>query len=309
MARRISALGLALVAALGFYAGALARDPAVAERGGRAGVPEAAGTPGVAASRGADDRLCVPPGGPSDARHARPDRPSADPATAARRPRPAAAFLGDSYTSGWRGVGEGSASWPAILGGARHWTIQNLAVAGTGFVNPGWTSPIGSQAGTAIQLQPGIVIVAGGHNDEDLATAPVTAAADSLLDRLSRALPHAVIVVIGPIWPDGNPKATLVRLRDHLRSKAAELGAVFIDPIGSGWFAGSSERFIGPDGTHPTALGYRRIARLVGAALETDPRLSVTLTHDTVDETVADPISAAPATWLIGLPGLAPCAS
>jgi hypothetical protein len=207
-------------------------------------------------------------------------------------------------------VGEDSAGWPAILGAARRWTIHDLAVAGTGFVNPGWTGqPIGSQVRAAIRLRPGIVFVAGGHNDEDLATGPVTRAADSVLDRLATALPQAVIVVVGPIWPDGHPKATLVRLRDHLRSRAAEIGALFIDPIGAGWFAGTNERFIGPDGTHPTALGYRRIARLIGAALETDPRLSASLARDLVS---ASPAASGPSTSNAGAtrgPGLGPCAS
>jgi lysophospholipase L1-like esterase len=318
MARRLGALGTGLITVLALGGGATTGAAGAATgtaMGSRpAGTASAAVTVAWTDPTGSaelDAPACVPLGSTSAPEaYRRPDAPPALPARAARRPRPVAVFLGDSYTSGWRGVGEGSAGWPAILGAARHWTIYDLAVAGTGFVNPGWTSqPIGSQVGTAIRLQPGIVFVAGGHNDEDLATGPVTAAADSVLDGLARALPHAVLVVVGPIWPDGNPKATLVRLRDHLRARATDLGALFIDPIGSGWFAGGNARFIGPDGTHPTSLGYRRIARLVGAALETDPRLSASLARDVVSAPGAAPASTTSTSWTAGPAGLSPCAS
>ena len=240
----------------------------------------------------------------------RPDGPRAAAVMAARRPRPVAVFLGDSYTSGWHGIGEDSAGWPSILGVVRHWSVHDLAVAGTGFVNPGWTDqPIGSEVGAAIALRPGIVFVAGGHNDEDLASGPVALAADRVLDRLAAGLPDAVLVVIGPIWPDGRPKATIVRLRDHLRSRAAGLGALFIDPIAAGWFAGANERFIGPDGTHPTASGYRRIATLVGAALETDPRLSFSLARDKVAAIAVSPKARSEVGTMAAAPGSGACPS
>ena len=56
-----------------------------------------------------------------------------------------AVFLGDSYTSGWNGAGMGERGWPRLVGSARGWRTVNLAVAGTGFLNPGWTDqPIGN---------------------------------------------------------------------------------------------------------------------------------------------------------------------
>ncbi len=184
-------------------------------------------------------------------------------------------FLGDSYTSGWGGVGEGADGWPAILGSLRGWHVHDLAVAGTGFAYPGWTAPIGSQVGTAIGLKPGVVFVAGGHNDEELSPRRAAVAADLVLDRLGAGLPRAVIVVIGPIWPQGDRyRPALVTLRNHLRAKAAAIGALFIDPIAASWLAGANARYIGPDGTHPTASGYRRIERLVAASLQKDPRLA-----------------------------------
>ena len=183
--------------------------------------------------------------------------------------------LGDSYSSGWRGVGEGADGWPAILGANRHWEVHNLAAPGTGFLNPGFTHPSGSQAPAAIALHPGVVFVVGGHNDEELPSGRVARAADRLLEALAAGLPDAVLVVVGPIWPAGDRYgAALVPLRDHLRARAAAIGALFIDPIADRWLLGANARLVGADGTHPTADGYRRFAQWIAADLQADRRLA-----------------------------------
>jgi acyl-CoA thioesterase-1 len=207
----------------------------------------------------------------------RPGAGVVSPPVAAPHPRGYAVVIGDSYSSGWAGVGEGSNSWPSILGRAQDWRITNLAVPGTGFVNPGWTNdPVRTQVAAAINLKPGIVIVASGHNDERYAASTVNRAADVALGRLRTGLPNAMIVVVGPIWPDSDPDPTIVALRDHLRGTAAGIDALFIDPIAGGWFSGANHKYVGSDGTHPTSAGYRRIATLLIAAFRSDPRLAAT---------------------------------
>lgn len=179
-----------------------------------------------------------------------------------------AVFLGDSYTTGWNGAGLGVRGWPRIVGRAKGWHTVNLAVAGTGFINPGWTKqPVGTRVAAAIRQKPDIVFVAAGHNDSHWSAAAIDKAADKVIDRLHRALPDAVLVVIAPIWPTGSPPARCLDLRNHLRQKAASVGAIFIDPLAGRWFAGSSRRLIGPDGIHPTDAGHRHIAALVLARL------------------------------------------
>jgi lysophospholipase L1-like esterase len=42
---------------------------------------------------------------------------------------------------------------------------------------------------------------------------------------------------------------------------------VFIDPLAHHWFVGSSHRFIGPDGLHPTDAGHAWLASRILAAL------------------------------------------
>jgi lysophospholipase L1-like esterase len=172
-----------------------------------------------------------------------------------------AVFLGDSYTSGWHGAGIGSRGWPRIVDAARGWETVNLAVPGTGFLNPGWTDqPIGSLVGRAARAHPDVIVLAGGHNDSRWSAAATARAADAVIDRLRRAAPDAVLVIVAPIWANGSPPRRCLDLRDHLRRKAAAVGAVFVDPLADRWFAGSSHRLIGPDGIHPTDAGHRYIA-------------------------------------------------
>jgi lysophospholipase L1-like esterase len=185
-----------------------------------------------------------------------------------------AVFLGDSYTSGYLGIGEGRDGWPAIVSESAGWRMVNLAEPGVGFVNPGWTTPVRTQVAEAIRLKPDVVILAAGHNDEHDGTDRTARAADTVLGELGAGLPGAILVVIGPIWYDGSPVPTIVALRDHLRARAAATGALFIDPIAGRWFAGSNHQLIGSDGVHPTTAGHRHIARLVLAALAADPRFA-----------------------------------
>jgi len=215
------------------------------------------------------------------------DAPPATPATSAPRrpvvlvpeskpivvPRTApsdstAVFLGDSYTSGWSGAGLGARGWPRIVGAANGWKVVNLAVPGTGFINPGWTGqPIGSRVGAAIDRHPGVVVIAGGHNDSRWSTASVAAAADRVIQRLRAALPNARLVIVAPIWPSGSPPSRCLELRDHLRRTAASVGAVFVDPLAENWFGGSRHAMILADGIHPSDAGHRYIAQRVLARL------------------------------------------
>ncbi len=172
-----------------------------------------------------------------------------------------AVFLGDSYTTGWNGAGIGRRGWPAIVGRTLGWRTVNLAVAGTGFMNPGWTNQtVGARVAATIRQKPDIVVVAAGHNDSRWSVATTARAADAALDRLHRALPDAVFVVVAPIWSNATPPARCLDLRDHLRRTARSMHAIFVDPLAGRWFAGIRQRLIGPDGLHPTDAGHRYIA-------------------------------------------------
>jgi lysophospholipase L1-like esterase len=194
--------------------------------------------------------------------------PQSAPQVVARvAPGARAVFLGDSYTTGWKGAGIGSHGWPALLSAAQGWRAINLAVAGTGFINPGWTNqPVGARVSEAIRQRPDVVFIAAGHNDSRWSAAATGQAADEAIDRLHHALPDAQLVIVGPIWPSGTAPSRCLQLRDHLRRTAASVGAIFVDPLAEGWFVGSNRRFIGADGIHPTDAGHRVMAdRILGA--------------------------------------------
>jgi lysophospholipase L1-like esterase len=179
-----------------------------------------------------------------------------------------AVVLGDSYTTGLNGAGLGSRNWTTIVGRSRGWTVVNLAVAGTGFMNRGWTNqPVRSLVSAAVRQRPDVVVLAAGHNDSRWSAAATGKEADHVIDRLHRSLPGAVIVIMAPIWQNGSPPARCLVLRDHLRQEAAAVGGIFIDPLAERWFAGANHRFIGADGLHPTNAGHRHIAELVLNAL------------------------------------------
>jgi lysophospholipase L1-like esterase len=137
-------------------------------------------------------------------------------------------------------------------------------VAGTGFMNPGWTrQTVGSRVAATIRRKPDIVVLAAGHNDSRWSAATTARAADAVLDRLHRALPNAVLVVVAPIWSNGRPPARCLDLRDHLRRTARSMHAIFVDPLAERWFAGTRHRLIGADGLHPTDAGHRYIAERI----------------------------------------------
>ncbi len=276
--RRQAATLVAVVAAL-VLSGAVLVDSVPAATGSQptpaATSPESASstTKGPLASTDTSIRLDLPLGLSRPIRAASPSSPAqVQPKATARAvravPRPVAAFLGDSYTTGWVGAGLGRAGWPSIVARTFGWRSRVRAVAGTGFVNPGWTSqPMRTQISRVIKLRPGIVFIAGGHNDRRFATSRSIAAADAVFERLRRGLPDAVLVVIGPIWANGNPPASISALRDHLRREARAIGALFIDPLREDWFVGQAHRFIGPDEIHPTNAGHGHIAAMVLADL------------------------------------------
>jgi lysophospholipase L1-like esterase len=146
--------------------------------------------------------------------------------------------------------------------------VTNLAVAGTGFVNPGWTGqPLRTRLAATVRSRPQVVVVAMGHNDSHYGTTATADAARRDLDRLRKALPNAVIIVVAPIWANGTPPASMLRLRTVLRREARAIHALFVDPLKDGWFVGSNQRYISSDGLHPTNAGHRHIARRLLSAL------------------------------------------
>ena len=165
----------------------------------------------------------------------------------------------------------------------------NSGVGGSGYLNPANNG--GNNFGQRVDLdiiapRPDVVFELGGLNDnsflKDDATkrAALRAAIDDWLRRVTTALPDALIVMTGPMSPNGDNLENIVWVRDIKRDAAAVYSrqVVFIDNIGDGvdkgWVTGTvnnsrpgnAARVTGTDLTHPSIFGAEYLARrIVGA--------------------------------------------
>jgi GDSL-like Lipase/Acylhydrolase family len=191
-----------------------------------------------------------------------------------------AAFLGDSYTYGV-GATRPSEGYAYLVAEAEHWNADVVGLPGSGYVRIATHDNMDISAGIApvIAVQPKVVIVECGRNDIDdgINLADVEPRALKDLRALRAGLPHATIVVLGPIWLSGHPGPRAFAVRDAVYAAQRQIpGSRWIDPIAERWFTGRLGHKTGDDATminwavsHPDNLGYRHIAY----RLETDLRL------------------------------------
>ena len=180
------------------------------------------------------------------------------------------AVIGDSYTTGTDMGGSGALAWPQATWGllAKQGLTVSADVQSEG--GAGYTH-IGEQGATFQSLtakavhDDDLVVYFGSINDMPLD--PLFPGIAARTFQLARTFaPGAKLLVIGPLWPSGNPPPELTDLRESLRRAAAEAGAGFADPIAERWFAGRPD-LIGQDGIHPNDAGHaylgHRIAPLI----------------------------------------------
>ena len=176
-------------------------------------------------------------------------------------------------------VGDGLSSPPAAGGGWPELVRSDLEAAGrpvemsvtagdqAGYAEPdaaGATLPgLAQQAGDGYDL-----VVFFGSRYDIAAAADVEAAATAAFSSVLAASPDASLVVIGPAWPDADAPGYIVTNRDAVAAAAGPFGAVFVDPLAEGWFAGSAAALIAPDGVRPTDEGHRYLADLIGPVVE-----------------------------------------
>jgi lysophospholipase L1-like esterase len=182
---------------------------------------------------------------------------------AARQHRVRVVFLGDSYTGGSAMGGNGPHGYPALLSKPLGWDYMLQAVGGSGFLSMGQGQAFGVRVENVLSSHPDVIVVQGGHNDDQFSSTATLKASRAVLARLRQGAPAAKIVVLGPIWPSSTVPATERAIDVGLKQQAGDFGAVFVDPIVDGWFDGAYQRFIGTDGTHPTDAGHERIAELL----------------------------------------------
>ena len=185
------------------------------------------------------------------------------------RPQPArmsstVAFIGDSYVGGSNMGGTKGNNFTAHLARQLSCQVLNTARGGTGFVARG--AGVGSYQESQFPIvetqKPDFVVVVASRND---ASEPnVGQAAIFLFTSIRRALPGVRLLLVGPIWINGEPPSSILNIRDQVKGAAQLLGVPFVDPLEEGWFAGPAASLIGSDGVHPTDDGHLRMARLLG---------------------------------------------
>lgn len=165
------------------------------------------------------------------------------------------AVIGDSFTS----TDRYSKAWPAIIAESRGLPIQNVAIGGQGYSNGGFGKTVDKVTG-----EPDLIIVAGSRNDvhrPDL----VRSAADDVFRRLKANHPKARLVVIGPIWDNTEPAATIVEANSELAAAAKAAGADYVDALSANWLGDPS--LISADLLHPNDAGAHALASNIDAAL------------------------------------------
>ena len=215
---------------------------------------------------------------------------------------PKVAVLGDSFAEGvdtshwYTGFGD-------RLGQYCAWRDVNMSgYGGTGYLadNPGGIYGAltfrDRLQKDIIDAAPDIVIVAGGLNDQGgYVEATFETEADLLFDAIMTGLPDCALIVLGPFWPDGEPVANDIKVRDSIREKSLPYARLFIDNLGgtipytgteadykdTGWMTGTgyvtneqhdgnADFYTTTDGTHPTQAGHDYLALRLAEAIALD---------------------------------------
>jgi len=102
----------------------------------------------------------------------------------------------------------------------------------------------------------------GSRNDQGVDPGLVAEKARAAFLLARRFAPTARFLVIGPPWPTADVPASVLQVRDVIRSQARAVGAAFVDPIDDRWFVDRPD-LIGVDGVHPNDAGHEYLANMI----------------------------------------------
>ncbi|HEY2701891.1 MAG TPA: SGNH/GDSL hydrolase family protein [Pseudonocardiaceae bacterium] len=180
---------------------------------------------------------------------------------------PTLAVVGASFAAGI-GAGSPDHAWPADLGRLLHWRVVVSADPGAGFVARGDhdRGPFDRLAGALdlSKLNPGLVIVQGGHNDAGASQALIAQRMRALIETIRQQAPNAKIGVLsvfcdqqGPTRAQRESDATIVGA-----ARRADPSVLIFDPLAGHWQFPRIH-----DHLHPTPAGHQDIANRLAAAL------------------------------------------
>jgi lysophospholipase L1-like esterase len=172
--------------------------------------------------------------------------------------------IGDSITGGSNEGGTGPFGWPEIAwNGLRGQGIDVIPAVsgqgGSGYVQRGNGGTVyGEEAARLIAPDDAVILFFGSRNDGTQPIEEVSGAAHDAFANARSVAPAAKLIVVGPIWPGPDVYPPVAAIRDVLRQRAKEAGAIWVDPIAEGWLTGPD--LIGADGTHPNNDGHVEMA-------------------------------------------------
>ena len=201
---------------------------------------------------------------PAGAGAAAPQSPAAAPAPeAAPTEPPVLAVYGDGYAAGNEMGGRGAAGWPALVAEETGTTLVLNAVPQAGYASVGVTGEDYLELLSASPVPDAdVTLLFGSRNDADQDLGQVQSQVVSAMAVARENAPQAALVVIGPVWDDGNAPASVLAVRDLVQAAAEEAGALFVDPLAEGWFSAGSG-LISTDGISPTDAGHAHLAELI----------------------------------------------
>jgi acyl-CoA thioesterase I len=180
---------------------------------------------------------------------------------------PTAAIVGASYTAGV-GPDNPEQSWAVQLTRELRWNAVVYGVSGAGFANSG-LGATGSMSGLLAaedlpRLNPALVIVQAGFNDNGVPQAVEASRVRAVIDQIRAAAPNARVALLTTFsfTADGTPALRATDQTIVAAARAADPGVIVMDPLAGRW---QFER--ASDGLHPTAAGDQWIAHRVAAIL------------------------------------------
>ncbi|GAA4774763.1 SGNH/GDSL hydrolase family protein [Microbacterium gilvum] len=191
------------------------------------------------------------------------------------RPRgPRVIAFGDSYTGGATGAnGAAYTTWLSAMADTLGWEdIYQNAVGSTGYIATvgGQQNNTLAQVAKAVAagIQPDVVIVSSGHNDNGTPT-EIAAAAVPVYAAIRAAWPDALVVAAGPWFVGGAGQLATWAAREAAIFSAVDADVFIPQATGPGvpWFTGTgrvgattgvgnSDAYVYSDAVHPTQAGH-----------------------------------------------------
>ena len=202
----------------------------------------------------------------------------------AAKQKPRIAFVGDSFsepTISDVGISYAWQGFPQVFSWMTNTNVEAVAAGGTGYLRM-LNNRVAASDRIKTEVIPrnfDVVVIALGINDLIyFKSSELSAVLTDILQTFKLKSPKTIVYVVSPFWPRGIPFApeSLMETNEMLHLACIEYkGCAYLDLWSNGGYIqgsgnamspngdGNADWITGPDGTHPTIIGHRYIARLV----------------------------------------------